>query len=142
LKIGSNELHSFIKRNMGKKVKKNKRKVVPEKIEYEVSSGNVFKDFGYANPEEAKAKWDLAFLIRSIMEESCLTQEQAAELMGIDQPKVSKITRGILSEFTLERLMRYLVCLGYDVEIKAAQSRSATASIHVGRRGSYKRTNA
>ena len=118
--------------------KKAKKRVVPEKIEYEVSSGNLFEDFGYANPEEAKAKWDLAFLIRSVIEKSDLTQEQAAELMGIDQPKVSKITRGILSEFTLERLMRYLVCLGYDIEIKAAQSKSATASIYVGRKAACK----
>jgi predicted XRE-type DNA-binding protein len=119
---------------MGKKAKKSKRKVLPEDIEYEVSSGNLFKDFGYASPEEAKAKWDLAFLIRSIIKDSNLTQEQAAELMGIDQPKVSKITRGIISEFTLERLMRYLVCLGYDIEIKAAHRKSATASIHVGKK--------
>ncbi len=124
---------------MAKKARKTKKKIAPEKIEYEVSSGNVFKDFGYANAEEAQAKWDLAFLIRSIMKEKNLTQRKAAILMGIDQPKVSKITRGILSEFTLERLMRYLVCLGYDIEIKAALSKSATASIHVGRKRFHKR---
>lgn len=127
---------------MAKNARKSKKRAVPEKIEYEVSSGNLFKDFGFANPEEAKAKWDLAFLIRSIIEESKLTQEQAADLMGIDQPKVSKIARGILSEFTLERLMRYLVCLGYDIEIKAAQSKSTTASIHVGKKGTHRRLSA
>lgn len=125
---------------MVKKVRKNKKKVASEEIEYEVSSGNVFKDFGYAKPEEARAKWDLAFLIRSIMKENDLTQEEAAILMEIDQPKVSKITRGILFEFTLERLMRCLVCLGYDIEIKASQSKSA--SIHVGRKGSHRRMSA
>ena len=127
---------------MAKKAKKSKKKVVPEKIEYEMSSGNLFKDFGYANPEEAKAKWDLAFLIRSIIEKRELSQEQAADLLGIDQPKISKITRGILSDFTLERLMRYLVCLGYDIEIKAAQSKSTTASIYVGRKASPRRMSA
>jgi predicted XRE-type DNA-binding protein len=127
---------------MGKKARKSKKKTVSEQMEYEVSSGNVFKDFGYTNPEEAQAKWDLAFLIRSIMKANNLTQEQAAILMGIDQPKVSKITRGILSEFTLERLMRYLVCLGYDIEINAMQSKSTTASIHVGRKGSNRRMTA
>jgi len=49
---------------------KSKRKVLSEDIEYEVSSGNLFKDFGYSNPEEAKAKWDLAFLIKSIIKAS------------------------------------------------------------------------
>jgi|SRR5579862_229250 len=119
---------------MGKKVRKrNKTNISSEKPEYELSSGNVFADFGYANPEEAKAKSDLAFLIRSIIKQAELTQEQVAELMDIDQPKVSKIMRGILSEFTIERLMKYLVSLGYDVEITAKQSRSITASIHVGK---------
>ena len=113
---------------MAKKVKKSKKF---EEIEYEVSSGNVFKDFGYANPEEAKAKWDLAFLIRSVIEDKELTQDMAAELMGIDQPKVSKITRGILSEFTIERLMRYLVALGIDIEIKPKEKNCRTPLIYV-----------
>ncbi len=127
---------------MAKKARKSKKKALPEKIEYEVSSGNLFKDFGYANPEEAKAKWDLAFLIRSIIKENDLTQEQAADLMGIDQPKISKITRGILSEFTLERLMRYLMRLGYDIEIKAAQSKSRTASIYVRKKSAHRKMSA
>ncbi len=114
---------------MAKKVRKSKKF---EEIEYEVSSGNVFQDFGYANPEEAKAKWDLAFLIRSVIEDKELTQDMAAELMGIDQPKVSKITRGILSEFTIERLMRYLVALGIDIEIKPKEKKTVVPSIHVG----------
>jgi predicted XRE-type DNA-binding protein len=112
---------------MAKKPKKTK----PERIEYEIGSENVFADFGYTNPEEAKAKWDLAFLIGSIIKQKNLTQEQAAELIGVDQPKISKITRGILSEFTLERLMRYLVLLGYDVEIKPTPSKATKPSIHV-----------
>jgi predicted XRE-type DNA-binding protein len=128
---------------MAKKVRKrNETTTLPEKPEYELSSGNVFADFGYANPEEAKAKSDLACLIRSIIKETELTQEQVAELMGIDQPKVSKIMRGILSEFTIDRLMKYLVSLGYDVEITAKQSRSLTASIHVGKINSSRRVNA
>ena len=115
---------------MAKKIKRTK-KTSSEKIEYEVSSGNLFKDFGYANPEEAKAKWDLAFLIRLIIEDGNLTQEQAAELMGIDQPKVSKIMRGLLSEFTIERLMKYLLLLGFDIEIKANKSKTPQSSLHV-----------
>ena len=125
---------------MEKKVRKrNKTKISSETPKYELSSGNVFADFGYANPEEAKAKSDLAFLIRSIIKKKGLTQEQIAELMGIDQPKISKIMRGVLSEFTIDRLMKYLVSLGYDVEITAKQSRSLTPSIHVGKINSPKR---
>lgn len=114
---------------MGKKDKK-QRKVKSDEIEYEVSSGNVFKDFGLKNPEELKAKSDLAFLIRKIIQQYELTQEMAAVIMGTDQPKVSKITRGKLSEFTLEWLMNCLVALGFDVEIRAVK-RAHNPSIRV-----------
>jgi hypothetical protein len=41
------------KRKMASKAVK---KTLPEKIEYEVSSGNVFRDFGFSNPEERNSK--------------------------------------------------------------------------------------
>lgn len=90
----------------------------PEEIEYSVSSGNVYADFGFPNPEEAKIKAELAMLISAIIKEKDLTQKQAAELMDIDQPKVSKIIRGLLSEFSIERLLKFVLALGFDLEIK------------------------
>jgi transcriptional regulator with XRE-family HTH domain len=46
-----------------------------------------------------------------------LTQTAAAELMGIDQPKVSALLNGRLANFSSERLMRLLIALGHDAEI-------------------------
>lgn len=129
----------FIGKSMAKKPKRNKKKA-KEKIKYEVSSGNLFADFGYPNPEEADAKSDLAFLIRSIIKQRKLTQEKAAELIGIDQPKISKIMRGLLSDFTMERLMNYLVFLGVDIEIKPT-IRTSTPSIHVSKKSTHRRLN-
>ncbi len=37
--------------------------------------------------------------------------------MGIDQPKVSKILRGQLREFSIERILGFLRAIGWDVEI-------------------------
>ncbi|MES2273544.1 MAG: helix-turn-helix transcriptional regulator [Chlamydiota bacterium] len=110
-----------------------------EKIEYEVSSGNVFADFGFKNPKEANAKSDLALLVSAIIKQRKLTQSKAAELMGIDQPKVSKIIRGLLSEFTIERLMNCLLGLGCDLEIKPTLGKAITPSIHVTRNSNLKR---
>ena len=93
------------------KARKSKKQVVPEKTEYEMSSGNVFKDFGYKNSEEAQTKSDLAFLIRQIIKQKKWTQEEAANLIGIDQPTISKIMKGQLSGFAMERLMKYFVSL-------------------------------
>ena len=83
----------------------------------EESSGNVFADMGLPNPEELLTKAKLASAIQDVIEERGLTQVQAAELMGVDQPKVSKIIRGRLSEFSTERLLDYLLHLGLDIDI-------------------------
>jgi predicted XRE-type DNA-binding protein len=125
---------------MAKRIKRTK-KVKLEKIEYEVSSGNVFTDFGFPYPEEADAKSDLAILICSIIKQRKLTQKQAAKLMKIDQPKVSKIMRGLLSEFTIERLMKYLLSLGFDIEIKPTPSKAVIPSIHIIKSNTFKRLN-
>ncbi len=46
-----------------------------------------------------------------------LAQLSAAETLGIDQPKVSRLVRGRLDEFSTARLLRFLALLGSDVEI-------------------------
>ena len=46
-----------------------------------------------------------------------LGQLSAAETLGIDQPKVSRLVRGQLDEFSTARLLRFLTLLGSDVEI-------------------------
>jgi predicted XRE-type DNA-binding protein len=81
------------------------------------SSGNVFADIGVPEPEEALAKAQLASRIREIVRSSRLTQAAAAAVMGIDQPKVSALLSGHLTNFSSERLMRLLTRLGQDVEI-------------------------
>lgn len=87
------------------------------KKDYEVGSGNVFADLGYARPEEALAKAQLAHRITKIIERRRLTQAEAAGILKVDQPKVSALRRGRLSGFSLDRLVRFLVLLGSDVRI-------------------------
>jgi predicted XRE-type DNA-binding protein len=81
------------------------------------SSGNVFADLGFAEPEEELTKAQLASHIRQVIKHRRLTQVAAAALMGIDQPKVSALLKGRLANFSTERLMRLLTALGQDVEI-------------------------
>ena len=85
--------------------------------EYEVGSGNVFADLGLPDAEELKAKALLVIEIIQIIEARGLKQAEAAEIMGIDQPKVSALVRGRLNGFSMERLYRFLNALGRDVEI-------------------------
>lgn len=86
-------------------------------IEYTESSGNVFADLGIPNPEEALAKAEIALKIGDIIKKKKLTQAQAAKILKISQPKVSLLLRGYLTNFSLERLLRFLNDLGQDVYI-------------------------
>lgn len=100
------------------------------KKEYEESSGNVFADLEVDNPEEILAKSELARQIAKIIKKRKLTQKQAAEILGIDQPKISTLIRGRLRSFSLERLIRYLNVLGQDVRIMISPAKTQTERGH------------
>ncbi len=88
-----------------------------EEIPVRASSGNLFADLGRPDAEEALARVRLAQQIAEIIERQTLSQAEAAELMGLDQPKVSALVRGRLSGFSTDRLLRCLMLLGQDVDI-------------------------
>ncbi|MGA8169604.1 MAG: helix-turn-helix transcriptional regulator [Methylocystis sp.] len=62
-------------------------------------------------------KSQLVNKIAVLMRERGLRQIEAACLFGIKQPDVSKLLSGDFRQFSLERLLRFLVALGQDVEI-------------------------
>jgi predicted XRE-type DNA-binding protein len=80
-------------------------------------SGNVFADLGIPNPDLALAKAELVRRIRELLAERKLTQAEAAELLGLDQPKMSALVRGRVEGYTIDRLLRFLTALGQRVEI-------------------------
>lgn len=86
-------------------------------IEHEQSSGNVFADLGLPNADELLAKAKIIGQISDVIEERGLTQTQAAETLGIDQPSLSRLLRGRMSGFSLDRLLRMLNAFDYDVTI-------------------------
>ena len=81
------------------------------------STGNVFADLNLPKADDLLAKAELVARIIQEIERRRLTQGQAATLLGIDQPKVSALKQGRLSGFSIERLLRFLLLLGRDVEI-------------------------
>lgn len=88
-----------------------------ENIEYVESSGNVFADLDIPDPEEAMAKAKVAMKIYETIKKRKLTQAKAAKILKISQPKISLLLRGYLTDFSLERLLRFLNDLGQDVYI-------------------------
>ncbi|MFM6277092.1 MAG: helix-turn-helix domain-containing protein, partial [Dolichospermum sp.] len=54
-----------------------------------------------------------------------------AELLGIDQPKVSALIRGRLTGFSLERMFKFLNAFDSDIEITVKPKSSHNARIIV-----------
>ena len=103
------------------------------KKRYEIGSGNVFKDIGVPNAEEHLVKAQLVFKIDAIMKSRRMKQTEAAALFGVRQPDISKMLRGEFRQFSVERLLRFLVKLDQDVEIVVSprRSRDNAAALHV-----------
>ncbi len=87
-------------------------------IDVEFSSGNVFADLGLPDAGKLKIKSGLVIEITKAIRRLKLTQAEAAERMGITQPKVSALLRGEFSNLSERKLMDCLNRLGYDIEIK------------------------
>jgi predicted XRE-type DNA-binding protein len=88
-----------------------------EKPTHDVGSSNIFADLGLPNPAEHLAKAELASRINGIIRQRRLTQAATAQLPGIDQPKVSRLLRCHLTNFSTDRPIHFLNLLGRDVEI-------------------------
>ena len=82
-----------------------------------ISSGNVFEDMELSEPADRLAKAELARKIAEIITRRHLNQTDAAQLLDVDQPKISAIMNGRLAGFSLERLIQFLNILGRDVQI-------------------------
>jgi len=81
------------------------------------SSGNVLAVLGPPSPEERGLKARLASRIHDDVETRGWTQVEAAEWLGLSQPDVSRLMRGVLNSFSIERLMGLLDALDYRVSI-------------------------
>lgn len=86
-------------------------------------SGNVFADLGFDRPEVELAKARLSGMIAQEVAARGWTQQQAAESLGIDQPRVCRLIAGKTGQFSLERLIECLERLNFDVRVEATPAR-------------------
>lgn len=84
------------------------------------SSGNVFNNLGFdaQESEELLLKSYLFHDLQDAVRASKMTQVEVAKILGTDQSKVSKILRGNMSEFSMDRITSYLLKLGWDIKIE------------------------
>ena len=94
-------------------------------------SGNVFRDLGLPDADLLQAKADLVHQIATILDKRKLNQAQAAEILAINQPKVSEMLHGRIEGFSLDRLTRFLNALDQDVKITVYRKRGRRAALIV-----------
>lgn len=90
------------------------------------SCGNVFADIGLPNPEDLLIKSQIVIKIKEEMESRKLTQQQAADIIDIPQPRLSKILRGQFLNVSESKLLHCLNKLGFDIQIKVARKSKNT----------------
>ena len=92
-------------------------------------SSNVFADLGFS-PTEARnlrMRSQLMTALRKFIEKAGLTQAEAAKQLKVTQPRISDLTRGRISRFSLDALVNMLTDAGLEVDfrIKTAPRRVA-----------------
>ena len=82
------------------------------------SSGNVFRDLGFPREEaeNLKIRSDLMIRLTRVIDARGLTQAQAAELLGVTQPRVSDLVRGKIDRFSIDTLVAMLGQAGVRVQ--------------------------
>ena len=96
-------------------------------IEIEQGSGNVYADLGMSDAGEMLVKARLAAKISEIIKHRHLTQNEAADIVGLTQPKLSGLLRGQFRGISEAKMLDCLNKLGRDIQIvvrKAPRSHS------------------
>src|SRR5512138_3353067 len=84
---------------------------------------NVLVDLGFDDAQELSAKAVLAVKLNQLLDVQALNQVQAAQILGMPQPKISAIRNYKLQGISLERLMHALTALGQHVKIVVMPAR-------------------
>lgn len=102
-------------------------------ITIEAGSDNVYADLALPEAQEMLVKARLASKIGDIIKRQHLTQQQAAELLGMPQPKISKLLNGQFRGISEAKMLDCLARLGRDVEIVVKPARRRSGVVTVGR---------
>ena len=102
-------------------------------VTIEAGSGNVYADLGMADAQEMLVKAKLASKIGDIIKRQNMTQQQAAEVLAMPQPKVSMLLRGQFRGISEAKMLECLARLGRDVDIVVKPARRRALAGTIGR---------
>jgi len=84
-----------------------------------ITTGSIFDDLGFdeAESENLKIRAALMRVIEKYINDNKLTQEAAAKLMAVYQPRVSDLLHGKIEKFTIDMLVNMLSRLHVSVSL-------------------------
>ena len=100
-------------------------------IEIEQGSTNVYADLGMRDADEMRVKAQLAAKIAEIIKARKWTQQHAARLLGLTQPKLSNMLRGQFRGVSETKMLECLAKLGRDVQIVVGPDRQSDVEGHI-----------
>lgn len=103
-----------------------REKVMKTKIDTTITigSGDVFADLGFSPAESRnlQLRSQMITALRKFIEKEGLTQADAAKRLKVSQPRVSDLTRGKISRFSLDTLVNMLTDAGLEVDFRIKPS--------------------
>lgn len=72
--------------------------------------------------ENMKLRSSLMMALERHIRDAGLSQEQAAKLLGVTQPRVSDLLRGKIRLFSLDMLVNMVAAAGLHVEMRISES--------------------
>ena len=92
-----------------------------------VSTSNVFRDLGFGAEEAANLKFRAMHVVEleKYIQEKHVTQKQAAERLGVTQPRISDLMRGKIELFSVDTLITMLTHAGLKVDVRVRRSAAA-----------------
>ena len=96
-----------------------------KKLKQSRSSGNVFRDLGFSSDEaeHLRVRSELMVSLQKAITARGLTQNKAAEILDVTQPRVSDLVRGRIDLFSTDALLDMLSRLGIRARVVLQRSR-------------------
>ncbi len=90
-----------------------------KKVKLTRSSGNVFRDLGFSaeEAEYLQVRSELMANLQKMIKARGLKRAEAAELLGVTQPRISDLMRGRIDLFSIDTLMDMLAGLGIRAKL-------------------------
>lgn len=89
---------------------------------------SAYEELGFPDSAEMLVKAQLVMRIAKILRDREWSQQQAAKVMGLTQPKLSKMLRGQFRGISEAKMMDCLIRLGCEVKIVVSPKRKSAAS--------------